>query len=145
MIEMIRNLLINIWATWCIPCREEFPDLVRLSDSYKNKIDILAISVDFEDELNSKVLPFLESVNVNFPVYISNFKNDEELIKFFNLDWNGALPATLIYNDKGKQIKILEGKQSYESFSSIMINFNSVMQLFHPSLIFHQILSFLPA
>jgi thiol-disulfide isomerase/thioredoxin len=116
-------LLINIWATWCIPCREEFPELVRLSESYKNNLDIFAISVDFEDELNSKVLPFLESVNVNFPVYISNFNKDEELIKFFNLDWNGALPATFIYNARGKQIQNLEGKQSYESFSSILDKF----------------------
>ena len=113
-------LLINIWATWCIPCREEFPDLVKLSESYKSKIDIIAISVDFEDQLNSKVLPFLESVDVNFPIYISNFKNDEQLIKFLNIEWSGALPATFIYSDNGEQIKFLEGKQSYESFSSII-------------------------
>lgn len=113
-------LLINIWATWCLPCREEFPDLVKLSESYKSKIDVIALSVDYEDELNSKILPFLKSTKVNFPVYISNFKNDEQLIKFFNVEWNGALPATFIYSTEGIQIKSIEGKQSYESFSSIL-------------------------
>ena len=67
-----------------------------------------------------KVLPFLKQNNVHFPVYINGFDKDEKLIKFFNDKWNGALPGTFIYDKKGKQIKFLEGKQSYESFSSII-------------------------
>jgi len=111
-------LLINIWATWCIPCREEFPDLVLLKNNYKNKLDVIAISVDFKDEVNKKVIPFLSQTKVNFPVYLSDFSKDEELIKFFSSDWNGALPGTFIYDKAGKQIFQMEGKQSYESFSS---------------------------
>ena len=115
-----KYLLVNIWATWCIPCREEFPDLVKLSNNYKSKLDIIAISVDYKDEVNKKVIPFLSQMKVNFPTYISDFNKDEELIMYFSADWNGALPGTFIYDREGIQILKLEGKQSYESFSSII-------------------------
>lgn len=115
-----KYLFVNIWATWCIPCREEFPDLVKLVDNYKNSLDIIALSVDYEDEIDNKVIPFISKMKVNFPVYISDFKKDDQLIKFFSEDWSGALPATFIYNLEGKQIMKLEGKQSFESFSSVI-------------------------
>ncbi len=115
-----KYLLVNIWATWCIPCREEFPDLVKLNNNFRTKLDIIAISVDYKDEVSKKVVPFLSQMNVNFPTYISDFNKDEELIIFFSKNWNGALPGTFIYNKEGRQILELEGKQSYESFSSIL-------------------------
>lgn len=113
-------LLVNIWATWCIPCREEFPDLVKLNSTYNNKIDIAAVSVDYEDEIDSKIIPFLKKNNVNFPVYVSGFKNDDSLINYFKSKWSGAIPATFIFDADGKEIKMLEGKHSFESFSSIV-------------------------
>ena len=63
--EVIKNrngkpLLINVWATWCAPCREEFPDLVKIAEVYREKIDVIAISVDFPEEIDSKIIPFLK-------------------------------------------------------------------------------------
>lgn len=113
-------LLVNIWATWCIPCREEFPDLVKLYDNYKEKVDLVAISVDYEDEIDDKIIPFLNNNNVTFPVYVSGFKDDESLISYFKSEWNGAIPATFLFNAESLEIKKLEGKHSYESFSSII-------------------------
>ena len=113
-------LLINIWATWCIPCREEFPDLVKLKEKFSRELEIVAISVDYADEIKSKVIPFLNSQNVNFPVLVSNFRKDEDLINYFSMKWNGALPATFIYDNKGTNVSFLEGKQSYDSFSSLL-------------------------
>lgn len=115
-------LLINVWATWCIPCREEFPDLVRLQNKYKDQLDIVALSVDYEDEIESKIIPFLKENRVKFPVFVNGFQKDEELINFFNKNWNGALPGSFIYSKDGIQTNFLEGKQSYESFSSIIEN-----------------------
>ncbi|MEO8648371.1 MAG: TlpA disulfide reductase family protein, partial [Acidobacteriota bacterium] len=39
-----KPLLINFWATWCDPCREEFPELVKLDSEYKGKIDFVTVS-----------------------------------------------------------------------------------------------------
>jgi thiol-disulfide isomerase/thioredoxin len=113
-------LLINIWATWCIPCREEFPDLVELSQRYQNELDLVAISVDFTEDIEAKIKPFLINNKVEFHVYLNGFKKDDQLINYFSEEWNGAIPATFIYDKKGKQVKFLEGKHSFESFSSII-------------------------
>ncbi len=53
-------ILINVWATWCEPCREEFPDLVKLSNKYKKSIRFIGISADEVEDLDEKVIPFSE-------------------------------------------------------------------------------------
>ena len=118
-------LLINVWATWCVPCRKEFPALVKLSEKYSESLDVIAISVDYEDVVDKKVIPFLRKNNVEFPVFISGFAKDEEIINYFNKDWNGALPASIIYNSEGKKLEFLEGKHSFEGFSSRIEKFMS--------------------
>jgi len=111
-------LLLNIWATWCVPCREEFPDLVKIANKFgKDKVDVIGISTDFPEDLKSKIIPFLKKQKANFTNYVSAFKNDEELINFINKDWNGALPATVIFDQAGKMNSFFEGKKSYADFA----------------------------
>jgi len=110
-------LLVNVWATWCKPCREEFPDLVRLQDFYKGKkFQIISISADYPDEIGSKIVPFLKKFNINFPVYVQNFPKQEDFINRMNKDWNGALPATFIYDKKGQQQVFFIGKKDFKAF-----------------------------
>jgi len=109
-------ILINVWATWCEPCREEFPDLVKLSDEYKMSIRFIGISADEVDDLGSKVIPFLEKQNAQFENYLIKVVEPEDFIDLLNKDWSGAIPATFIYDKKGKQTEVLIGKQSYEEF-----------------------------
>ena len=118
-----RVLFINVWATWCIPCREEFPDLVRLTNTFQDRpVEIIAISADYPDEIDSKVIPFLESQRVNFPVYVQNFAGQEDFINFLNRGWSGALPASFIYNTGGEQKSFLLGKQSYQELVNALEN-----------------------
>ncbi len=110
-------LFINLWATWCIPCREEFPSIVKLVNDYKNKpVDFIGISIDYPDEIDSKIIPFLEKQNANFANFVNGFEKDEDLIKLLDENWNGALPATFTFDKTGKKISFLEGEQSYNSF-----------------------------
>ena len=110
-------VLVNVWATWCKPCREEFPDLVRLQDFYKEKkVRVIAISADYPDEIESKILPFLKNFNINFPVYVQHFSKQEDFIDGMNKGWNGALPATFIYDEKGRQQVFFIGKRDFASF-----------------------------
>ena len=118
-----KALVINIWATWCVPCREEFPALIKLADQYEDKLDVVGISIDFPDELESKVYPFLNKFNVNFNNYISSEKNAEKFINFLNTDWNGALPASFVYDTNGKQVEFFSGKKSYEKFEKVVLKY----------------------
>ncbi len=113
-------LLVNIWATWCVPCREEFPDLVKIYSKYKNKVDVVGISVDYPDEINSKILPFLKKNQVNFPVYVNAIRSSDVFIDLFDKDWNGAIPATFIYDKNGKQVKKLYGKEDFNYFDKVL-------------------------
>jgi len=112
-------LFINAWATWCAPCKEEFPDLVKLAEEYAHSdVAVIGISVDYPDEIESKIIPFLQDQRVNFPNFVQNFKRPEDLINLFNEKWRGAVPATFIYDKKGQQRSFLLGKQSYEQFKA---------------------------
>ena len=112
------ELFINVWATWCEPCREEFPELVKLADNYKNQIYFIGISVDDASDLSEKVIPFLKSQNASFENYLLKVKEPEDFINMLNEDWSGAVPATFIYDKRGKQREVLIGKQSYFEFES---------------------------
>ena len=97
-------LVVNIWATWCEPCRREFSQLVRLAEIYQHSdVEIVGISADYADELHSKILPFLQSQQVNFVNYVKSVQDDEAFINIINPDWSGALPATAIYDASGRQ------------------------------------------
>ena len=98
-----------------MPCREEFPSIVKLSGEYKD-VDFVSISVDFPDEVNSKIIPFLKSNKADFTTYVNAFNGDEELINLLDKNWNGALPATFLFDKTGKKLSFLEGKQSYDAF-----------------------------
>lgn len=110
-----KPLFLNLWATWCVPCREEFPSIVKLTTEYKD-VDFVGISVDFPEEVESKIIPFLKSNKANFVSYVNGFEGDEELINLLDKNWNGALPATFIFDKNGKKISFLEGRKSYEEF-----------------------------
>ena len=111
-----RVLLINVWATWCVPCREEFPDLVKISETYSNKVRVVGISVDDSEVLDSKVIPFLKNQGAEFEIYLLKVAEPEDFINLLNKNWSGAIPATFIYKKDSEQNEMLIGKQSYELF-----------------------------
>jgi len=111
-----KPLLINVWATWCAPCREEFPDLVKIAENFGDKIDVVGISVDFPEEIDSKIIPFLKKHNAQFKNYVVKVTDPEDFINLLNKDWFGAIPATFIYDENGNQKEMLIGKQTYEQF-----------------------------
>jgi thiol-disulfide isomerase/thioredoxin len=110
-------VLVNFWATWCVPCVKEFPEIVQLYKDYKKKnFKVIFISVDFPDEIDSKVKPFLKKKNVDFVSYYSNFDDVSELINSFDTKWGGDIPATYIFSRTGKLTSVLQGKKEYSEF-----------------------------
>ena len=112
-------LVLNIWATWCQPCVEEFPDIEKLRQAIADSAaDVVAISVDYPDEINSKILPFLRSHSVTFPVYVCDVKKEDEFISSLNPSWSGGVPATFIFDKYGQQRVFLFGQKSFDVFKS---------------------------
>jgi len=107
-----KAVVLNVWATWCEPCREEFPDLVRLGHEYSSKgVRLVLVSGDFDSE-KPAVTKFLTDQGVNFASYIKS-GDDMKFINSLNPKWTGALPATFVYDGQGRLRDFWEGKASY--------------------------------
>jgi len=104
-----KPLLINFWATWCGPCREEFPDLVKIDNEYKGKIDFITISLDFEEELNTGVPQFLKEMKADIPTYLLVTPDESAAIAMISDDWGGALPLTVLFAPNGDRILFRQG------------------------------------
>ena len=111
-----RVVLVNFWATWCIPCREEFPSLVRLQSTYGPRLQILGVSTDFARE-RPGVEKFLAEQKPNFPNYHKKSGgDDEDFIEAVDPKWGGELPFSVLYRRDGRKAKVLSGQHSYASF-----------------------------
>ncbi|MBS0654557.1 MAG: TlpA family protein disulfide reductase [Verrucomicrobia bacterium] len=110
-------VLVNMWATWCLPCRKEMPDIVKLAHSYQDKgLRVLLVSNDDASQLDA-VKKFLTECGADFPTYIKAEK-DDAFINQVDPKWSGALPATFIYDSSGRLIDYWEGAKSYEDFET---------------------------
>ncbi|HZE70140.1 MAG TPA: redoxin domain-containing protein [Pyrinomonadaceae bacterium] len=97
-----RPLLVNFWATWCDPCRDEFPDLVKIDADYRGKgLDFIAISLDDLKDIKTEVPRFLRSMKAQMPVYLLNVPDPEVPITAVDAQWSGGLPATFLYDANG--------------------------------------------
>src|SRR5882724_12035162 len=100
-----RPLLINFWATWCDPCREEFPDLVKIDSDYRSKgLNFVAVSLDDITDIKIAVPKFLNEMKATMPVVLLNVNDPEPAIKAVDDKWDGELPATFLYDKDGKVI-----------------------------------------
>lgn len=100
-----RPLLVNFWATWCDPCREEFPDLVKIDNDYRSKgLDFIAISLDDPPDIKTIVPNFLREMQATMPTYLLNVSDPEPAILSVDKGWSGALPATFLYDAEGKVV-----------------------------------------
>lgn len=111
-------IFINVWATWCKPCVEEFPDLVKLHEKYNKAIRFLSLSVDFGKNPEEQIKKFLKEQDAKFDVYLIEERSSEDIINYLNKDWSGAVPATFIYDKKGEQKAFLLGLHKYEDFEN---------------------------
>lgn len=100
-----RPLLVNFWATWCDPCREEFPDLVKLDADYTAKrLNFVAVSLDDIADIKTAVPKFLKEMKATMPVVLLNVNDPEPAIHAVDEKWDGALPATFLYDKDGKVV-----------------------------------------
>jgi thiol-disulfide isomerase/thioredoxin len=91
--------VVNFWATWCKPCVEELPYFEELYQNYKDKkVRLILVSLDFEKEVASKLIPFMNKNKLQGEVIVLRQKGMNDWIDKIDPSWSGALPATIIYN-----------------------------------------------
>ena len=73
--------VVNFWATWCAPCVKEIPDFEKLQATYKNdKVKVLFVSLDFPGQVQSRVIPFMERMNMQAEVLLLNDPKDRKSV-----------------------------------------------------------------
>jgi thiol-disulfide isomerase/thioredoxin len=112
-----RVVLVNFWATWCVPCRQEFPDLVRLEKAYRARgLKVIGVSIDVAKDMPA-IQKFLTAASPDFPNYRKKSGgDDQDFIEAVDPKWGGELPFSVLYRRDGKKAVTLSGKQSYANF-----------------------------
>jgi thiol-disulfide isomerase/thioredoxin len=97
-----KTLLVNVWATWCAPCVEEFPDLLNTWRMYRRRpFQLVTLSLNYPDE-EKAVRAFLEKQLASATNYVSGTMDPYELMKVLDPDWNGGVPYSMIIGPDGK-------------------------------------------
>jgi thiol-disulfide isomerase/thioredoxin len=103
-------VLVNFWATYCVPCRKEMPALVAMNARLGAKgFQLVTISAD-EIEQEKDAAAFLDKTKVAAPVYVKRVKDDDKFINSLDPKWSGALPASFLYNRQGRKVKSYFGE-----------------------------------
>ncbi len=111
--------VVNMWATWCAPCIEEFPEFISLSQAYDtSSVRIIFVSVDFDEQWDA-AQRFLKSVGWNSLSYFKAEK-DNEFVAAFSDMWSGAVPATFVFSKNDGLVWSVEGKTTFGELDRIL-------------------------
>lgn len=119
------TFIINLWATWCIPCVEELPVFEKFQDKFgREKMKVLLLSVDDIALLESKVNPFVKKKKLKNEVWVLDEGNQQEYIDRIDTSWSGSLPATVFVKGERKllyeqQFTLLELIKVYQKFQTL--------------------------
>jgi thiol-disulfide isomerase/thioredoxin len=103
-----KPVLLNFWATWCGPCRVEFPELVKIDADYREKgLNFRLVSVDDFAVIDTRVPEFLNEYEATMSSYLINLPNRREIAKAVRQISPGFVdryPLTLLFNANGKLV-----------------------------------------
>ncbi len=106
--EDARPLVVNFWATWCGPCREEFPDLVEIDREYRPRgLDFVLVSVDDRAVVETRVPEFLAQYEASMPSYLLDLagrRAKASAIRRVAPRFADAYPLTLLFDRRGRLV-----------------------------------------
>ncbi|WP_157669681.1 TlpA disulfide reductase family protein [Chitinibacter sp. GC72] len=107
-----KMLIVNYWATWCGPCRQEMPEMIALQKKYGKTVQFIGIAID-EPVPTAR---FAKELGVNYPILIGG--NSAMNMMRQQGNQQGGLPFTVFFDAKGKQVAQQLGKISHEQLEA---------------------------
>jgi thiol-disulfide isomerase/thioredoxin len=116
-------VLVNFWATYCIPCRTEIPELVKFSAQLRARgLDFVSISAD-EPEQEPQARKFIVAAKVPGPLYIKSTDDNDKYAAAIHARWDGSLPASFIYDRSGKKVGAFIGEVPMKNLEDVIAKF----------------------
>lgn len=105
-----RVLLVDFWATWCVPCRAETPQLVKLAAKLRSRgFDLVTVSAD-EPGQEEAAFQYLKKEAASGPAYIKHAQDDDKFTSSVDAKWSGALPALFLFDRSGRKVRSFIGE-----------------------------------
>ena len=103
-------VLLNFWATWCPPCRDEIPEMIELSKRFKDRLQIVGVSMD--DAPADEVKQFARNIGIDYPIVMGS--------RTLSMEYGGvpALPTSFVINTDGKIVQKHEGLYPIDVYDS---------------------------
>lgn len=111
-----KKVILNFWATWCPPCKEEVPHMQKIYEEYQNQgVEILAVNVTNQDKGKEAVAQFVKEYGVTFDVVLDEEGDVGETYQVI------TLPTTYMIDTNGNMIDVIEGPMD-EALMKELIN-----------------------
>ena len=121
-------LIVNFWATWCVPCVEELPYFEQATTDFADSdLKVILVSLDFKKSVEKQLIPFINKNKLQSEVVLLSDPKMNNWINKVSSDWSGAIPATLYLSSDSKKFK--EGKYaSYDELNKSISTFQKLTQ-----------------
>jgi peroxiredoxin len=107
-------VVLNLWASWCPPCRNEMPELNQLYEDYKGKgVKVVGVNLASHERSPEGAAEFMEEFNVQFPTFVDQPNEDNKGIvsTLYNIN---SIPYTYVIDQDGKISRVHRGAVTYE-------------------------------
>ncbi|TXK47421.1 TlpA family protein disulfide reductase [Pontibacter qinzhouensis] len=126
-LEQLRQLphdtlyVVNFWATWCGPCVKELPYFEAANKQYKNQpVKVILVSMDAVQDLEKRVNTFAKKRSLQSELLLLDEPDGNTFIDKVDQKWTGAIPATIMFNNKRNTYYFLEGEMKEEQLQQLI-------------------------
>jgi len=113
-----RPTVVNFWAPWCLPCREELPQLRRLAEQYQGEAVFAGVSVERENL--ASVHEMIDEFSITYPQFLAD---DEVMERFFGVGDAAALPSTFVFDQHGQLRRLFRGAITEADLDPLLLSF----------------------
>jgi thiol-disulfide isomerase/thioredoxin len=119
--ERGKVVVLNLWATWCVPCLREVPDLITVTTEVQSAgVTLIGIAVDDPSPGAAQVESFRKKYFPSFRTFARQGSEMDELASVVDPTWNEVVPTTYIIDRQGKVAKRIQGKKSAAEFRAMI-------------------------
>lgn len=103
-----KKVILNFWATWCPPCREEMPEMQKFNDDFKEEVEIVAVNLTESENKEANVAEYIDKYQYTYPIPLDKKAKVRSAYTII------AVPTTYFINQEGKITKIHPGPMDYD-------------------------------